>query len=100
MIGPRSLIVVNLVNPREKFWGRLHELALTGAYVRGIDIVMVENWARELARDKDATNLGPSDVFLPLWRIEKIFLDEDVGSVRAVYRTFEALVGQSVDQFL
>ena len=67
-------VTVILQNPREKIFGTLHEINAAGVFVRGIDLEYFEEWTREIANDEPFLPLN--DVFVPMWRIEKITLDE------------------------
>ena len=99
MIDERSLVIVYLNSPREKYWGRLQGIGVAGVYLRGMDLNFAEEWARELARGEEAT-MGPSEMFVPLSRVEKIFLDEDVGAASSVASAFKRIVGRSAEEFL
>jgi hypothetical protein len=93
-----SPIVVNLQNPREKVWGVLLAIHESGITLRGIDLNSFDDWSRAVARgDQD---MGLSTVFFPMHRVERVSLDETVGSVASLAQTFEARVGQSVLSYL
>ena len=99
MIGEKSLVVVYLKEPREKYWGLLEGLSVTGLHMRGLILNMVEDWARELARGGEVS-MGPSSLFFPLLRLEKVLLDEDVGHARSVRSTFIEIVGHEPHEHL
>jgi hypothetical protein len=44
--------------------------------------------------------MGLSTTFFPIHRVERVTLDETVGSVLSLAETFEARVGQDVWSFL
>jgi hypothetical protein len=94
-----ALVLVHLVNPTEKFWGTLDRLETVGVTFRGISLDSFEVWVTELAR-RDASGLGLATMFVPLFRVERIFLDEEVGEVESYRRRFERRVGASVDNFV
>jgi len=73
-----ALVVVHCTAPREKLWGVLLRLDQVGAVVRGLDLASVEDWLRQLRSDTEPL-LGPSTVFVPAHRLEKIALDESSG---------------------
>ena len=73
-----ALVVVHCTAPREKLWGVLLRLDRVGAVVRGLDLASVEDWLRQLRSGGEAL-LGPSTVFIPFHRVEKIALDESSG---------------------
>lgn len=90
-----SLVILNLVNPKEKFWGVLLSLTAVGITLRGINLDSFEDWVRQLARDDDEVNLDLVTMFVPLFRVERIFIDEPVGSVKSYSEFFEQVVGVS-----
>ena len=93
-LGPGSLVMVHLVNPTEKFWGVLEALEPVGVTFRGISLDMFEEWMIEVARG--APSLGLATMFVPLFRVERIFLDEPVGEVESYRQRFERRTGRSV----
>lgn len=93
-LGPGSLVTVHLVNPTEKYWGLLERLEPAGIVFRGISLDFFEEWVDELASG-NGSPLGSSTMFVPLFRVEKIFLDEEVGEVESYHRRFERRTGLS-----
>jgi len=93
-LGPGSIVTVHLIQPSEKFWGVLERLEPVGAVYRGISLDFFEQWLAELATGNDVT-LGPSTMFVPLFRVERIFLDERVGEVESYSERFERRTGMS-----
>jgi hypothetical protein len=94
-----SIVLVHLVNPTEKFWGVLEELAVAGVTFRGIGVDSFDDWVAQAGRSEPAS-LGLSTMFVPLFRVERIFLDEPVGQVESYSHRFERRVGVSVEEFL
>ena len=94
-----ALVLVHLVNPTEKFWGTLDRLETVGVTFRGISLDSFEEWVTELAR-QEASGLGLATMFVPLFRVERIFLDEEVGEVESYRRRFERRVGARVEGFV
>ena len=92
MIRPGSLVIVHLINPTEKFWGILQELGVAGVMLRGINVSSFDDWMAQAARPGDQT-LGLSTMFVPLFRVERIFLDEAVGEVESYRQRFRQRVG-------
>lgn len=99
MIAVGSLVIVHLANPSEKFWGVLEGLEGVGVTLRGLSLDAFEDWVTEVAR-REASTLGLATMFVPLFRIERIFLDEQVGAVESYRQRFERRVGQSVESWL
>ena len=99
IIRPGSIVVVHLNNPTEKFWGVLQELAMNGVYLRGISVSSFDDWMAEAVRGKDQT-LGLCAMFVPLFRVERVFLDEPVGEVESYQQRFSRRVGEPVESYL
>jgi hypothetical protein len=99
MIPLGSLVVVHLANPTEKFWGVLEELEGVGVTFRGLSLDAFEDWVTELARQEPSA-LGLATIFVPLFRVERIFLDEQVGIVESYRQRFERRVGRAVEGYL
>jgi hypothetical protein len=77
-LGAGSVVTVHLINPTEKFWGVLERLEPVGVVYRGISLDFFEAWLNEVARG-EGESLGLATMFVPLFRVERIFLDEQVG---------------------
>jgi hypothetical protein len=97
---PASLIVLNLVNPREKFFGVLVALSPAGVTVRAVNLDSFDDWIRQLARDEDERTIDLVTMFVPLFRVERIFLDEPAGSIKSFGERFEDVVGTTVQRHL
>jgi hypothetical protein len=94
-----SAVILNLVNPKEKFWGVLSSLSPAGVTLRGINIDSFDDWLRQIARGDDA-GLGLVTMFVPLFRVERVFLDEAVGAVKSYSQRFEELAGMPIQRYL
>lgn len=99
MIRPGSIVIVHLINPTEKFFGVLQDLAVVGISFRGINLNSFDDWMAQAARPGDQT-LGLSTMFVPLFRVERIFLDEAVGEVESYRQRFQKRVGIDVEKYL
>ena len=99
MIRPGSIVIVHLINPTEKFFGILQDLAVAGVTFRGISLSSFDEWMAQAVRPGDQT-LGLSTVFVPLFRVERIFLDEAVGEVESYRQRFSKRVGIPVERYL
>lgn len=93
-----SLVILHLVQPTEKFWGVLLRLGAEGITVRGINVSSFDDWARSVAR-REAT-LDLATMFVPLFRVERMFLDEQVGEVESYRQRFERMAGAAVESHL
>lgn len=99
MFKAGCVAIVHLINPSEKYWGVLQDLSPTGVTLRGINLNSFEDWMVQVARD-DQEDLGLSSLFAPLFRVERIDLDEQVGQVESYCQRFERRVGISVPEYL
>jgi hypothetical protein len=94
-----ALIIVNLVNPREKFFGVLSALSPAGLTVRAINLDSFEDWINQIARGEDP-DIDLMTMFVPLFRVERIFLDEASGTIKSFSQRFKDVVGKSVPEYL
>ena len=94
-----SILIVNLQNPKERFFGRLVEVTPPGVTVRGIDINAFEDWMDSITH-REESGVQPTTVFFPLHRIEKIILDEGIGAIPSLSDTFLTKVGMTVQDHL
>jgi Bacterial regulatory protein, Fis family len=93
-----SAVIVNLQNPKEKVWGVLLAVQASGITVQGIDLNSFDDWSRAVARgDRE---MGLSTVFFPIHRVERVNVDETVGSILSLVETFESRTGQDVWSYL
>lgn len=99
MLEPGSVVVLYLLNPSEKYFGELLDIGSAGITLRGINLSSFEDWMGAIARGEPVT-IGPSTVFFPLLRVERLFLDEPVGQVESMSQLFERRVGQPILGFL
>ncbi len=94
-----DFVLVQLTNPREKFWGVLKEKDATGVTVRGLTLEGFEGWLREIVH-KEPPSFHPATVFFPLLRVERIFADETVGEVVSFADRFRRMVGEDARYYL
>jgi hypothetical protein len=99
MIETGSLVLVHLSSPPEQFWGVLEDLSPKGVTFRGLNVGSFEDFLAQAARG-DELSLGFSTIFVPMFRVERIYLDEQVGSVQSYRQRFEERVGRSVSAYL
>jgi hypothetical protein len=98
-LPPGSAVIVNLAGPSEKYWGILGEIGVAGVVIRGIGVQSFDDWTAQAARGEERT-LDLATMFFPLYRIERIFLDEPVGEVESYTQRFFKRVGRPVEEFL
>jgi hypothetical protein len=94
----RSLVIMSLQNPREKIWGMLVGINSFGVTIHGIDINSFDDWSRSVAGN--AETIGLTTMFVPMLRVEKVILDESIGSYKALSEQFLERVGMSVIEYL
>lgn len=96
---PSALVIVNLINPKEKFFGMLAALSSAGVTLRGINLDAYEDWIRQIAHREEA-NLDVATMFFPLFRVERIYLDEPSGSIKSYAQRFHDVTGMAVLTYL
>ncbi len=96
---PSALVLANLVNPKEKLFGVLVALSPAGVTIRAINLDSFDDWIHQLARDEEP-NLDMITMFVPLFRVERIFLDEPSGAIKSFAQRFEDVVGRTVHEYL
>ena len=94
-----SIVIVNLQEPRERFFGRLLDIATHGITVRGIDLNAFEDWMDHISH-REESGVQPTTVFYPIHRIEKIILDEGIGAIPSLSDTFLTRIGAAVSEYL
>jgi hypothetical protein len=94
-----ALIIVNLVNPKEKFFGVLRALSAAGVTIRAMNLDSFDDWIHQVARGEDS-EIEMVTMFVPLFRVERIFLDEPAGALKSYSQRFEQVVGRSVGDYL
>jgi hypothetical protein len=97
-MAPGSTVVVYLHSPREKIWGVLRELNSAGVFVRGIDLNTFDDWVQMIVRGE--RNMGLTHVFVPMWRVERVSLDESVDDIPSLADQFYSRVGLTVGEYL
>jgi len=96
---PGSIVILHLMNPSEKYWGVLESLAGPGIILRGINLSSFDDWTRSIACEANPS-MGLSTAFFPMLRVERMFLDEQVGEVESFCQRFERRVGKAVAEYL
>lgn len=94
-----SVVIAHLVNPSEKYWGVLMGLDASGLVLTGINVSSFDEWVRQVARGGPQA-LGLSTMFVPLFRVERIYLDTQVGEVESYAQRFSRQVGVGVQGWL
>jgi len=97
-MDPGSFVIAHLADPKEQFWGRLEELNSAGVTLRGISMSSFEDWARQVARGQEKT-MDVVLMFFPMHRVERVFLDEDMGVLPSLARQFHTICGIQPDEY-
>jgi hypothetical protein len=90
-------VVLYLRDPKEKVWGILGSLTPAGIVVRGLDLLVFEDWMRQEARGEEVL-IGLTTLFYPMGRIERMERDETVGPLTSYADRFAVEVGRTVDE--
>ncbi|HEY7912335.1 MAG TPA: hypothetical protein VIG62_10535 [Blastocatellia bacterium] len=97
-ISPGMPVVIYLHSPREKIWGVLRDLNVAGVFVRGIDLNTFDDWTKMIVRGE--RNIGLTNTFIPMWRVERVTLDEPVDDIPSLADQFYTRVGLTIDEYL
>lgn len=95
--GVGSVVVLSLVNPREKFWGALLQISPSGISLRGLDLGSFEG---VLSMIREGEQGGPLEVFFPMHRVERMEADDDTSGIPSVQQRFERATRQDARCFL
>jgi len=98
-LAPGEAVLAYLRDPHEKLWGVLRSLDASGIVLEGIDLGSFDDWASQIERGEESV-VGPSVVFLPMSRIERILLDRTSGGLPSLSERFFRRVGRSVQEIL
>ena len=94
-----ALVIVNLISPKEKFFGVLRALSPAGVTMLAMNLDSFDDWIHQIARDEEA-DIEMVTMFVPLFRVERIFLDEPAGTVKSYGQRFAQVVGREVTEHL
>jgi hypothetical protein len=96
---PNALVIANLIAPKEKFFGVLRALSPAGVTIRAVNLDSFDDWIHQIARAEEA-EIEMVTMFVPLSRVERIFLDEPAGMVKSFSQRFAQVVGRDVLDYL
>lgn len=99
VLTPGSAVLVYLRDPKEKLWGVLRRLDATGVVVEGVDLESFDDWVVQVERGEESV-VGPSVLFVPVTRVEKVLLDRSSGSLPSLAERFERRTGRTVQSVL
>lgn len=89
-------VLVYLREPQEKLWGVLRGLDGAGVTLRGIELGSFDEWVAQVERDEENV-VGPSLLFIPSRRVDKVLLDEPSGELPSLSQRFEQRTGLRVE---
>ena len=98
-LDPGSPVLLYLQAPQEKLWGVLRRLDTTGVVIEGIDLSSFDDWVAQIERGEQSV-VGPSVIFVPMTRLEKILLDRPSGDLPSLAERFQRRTGRSVQEVL
>jgi methylmalonyl-CoA epimerase len=98
-IEPGQAVLAYLRDPSEKLWGILRRLEGYGLELEGIDLTSFDDWVAQVQKGQDAA-VGPSLLFLPMTRVEKLLLDRPSGSLPSLSSRFYSRTGLTVEEAL
>ena len=91
-------VIVVLHTPKEKCWGVLDEISAAGVFLRGLDLKAFDDWLAAVVHKEPF--IGLTDLFFPMWRIERILRDEPSGDVASLSEQVERRTGCKVNELL
>jgi hypothetical protein len=97
-IGPGAIVIVTLHSPREKWFGSLDQISSAGVFLRGINLHSFDDWVS--ASVAESPFVGLSDLFFPMWRVERLIRDERDGEIPSLTEQFQSRTGRLIDDFL
>jgi hypothetical protein len=97
-IKPGSTVLMVLHSPREKCWGMLDEISAAGIFIRGLDLNAFDDWTQAVAHGEPF--VGLTDLFFPMWRVERLTRDEPAEGVPSLAEQFEHRTGRKLEEFL
>lgn len=97
--APGDLVVLVLHSPRERLWGCLLRLEASGIALRGLDLTPWEE-VLTLVRTGEGDQVALGTRFLPMHRVEALYLDEPSSGVPSLGQTFLDRTGCEPATFL
>ena len=93
-----TAVVIVLHTPREKCWGVLDEISAAGVFLRGLDLNAFDDWVRATAHDEPF--MGLTDLFFPMWRVERVTRDEPSDEIPSLSEQAERRTGKSLAELM
>src|SRR5262245_47474313 len=92
-------VLIQLVNPREKFWGILRDRAGSGITLRGLSHAGFDGWLHQIA-PRTSVIVLLATVYFALHRLEGIFLDETAEDFVSFAARFQQTVAKGARYYL
>lgn len=92
-----SFVVLSLHSPKEKIWGEMVALTPAGITVRGVNLNFFEELLGKLAGGE--ADWALSTVFYPMYRVERMSLDEGSPEAPSLADRFKQRMGITVQEF-
>lgn len=92
-----SIVVLHLHTPKEKVWGELVALNGAGITIRGVGLTFFEELLRAAATGDESAALSTS--FYPMYRVERMDMDESRPGAPSLADRFQQRLGVSVQEF-
>jgi hypothetical protein len=91
-IIPGKPVLLVLHSPREKCLGILDEISGAGVFLRGLDLDAFDDWLSSVTNNEPFG--GPTSLFFPMWRVERLSLDEGAFGVPSLVEQAEKRTGR------
>ena len=91
-------VLLVLQSPREKCWGILDEITAAGVFLRGLDLNAFDDWVRAVLHNEPF--IGLTTQFFPMWRVERIAMDEMAGEVPSLRQQVEQRTARSFEELM
>ena len=98
-IVPGQPVLVYLRDPQEKLWGVLRRMDVSGLVLEGIDLTSFDDWVAQIERGEENV-VGPSVLFVPTPRLERVLLDRASGKLPSLEERFRERTGRAVHDIL
>lgn len=98
-IAPGRAILAYLRDPQEKVFGLLRRIDASGVVLEGIDLSSFDDWVAQVERGEE-TIVGPSVVFVPMTRVERLLLDRPSGNLPSLSDRFRTRTGRTMEDVL
>ena len=98
-IGPGAPVLLYLKDPQEKLWGVLRKLDGAGVVIEGLDLGSFDDWVAQIERAEGGI-IGPSVLYFPAPRVEKLLLDQPSGELPSLSQRLEQRTGRRIEDLL